>query len=41
MQVNWPWLPLFSRDGTGFADLRSLPGIDLNQWSRPIWPVVR
>lgn len=33
MQVNWPWLPLFSRDGTGFADLRSLPGIDLGQWS--------
>lgn len=19
MQVNWPWLPMFSRDGTGFA----------------------
>ncbi|TPE48993.1 ABC transporter substrate-binding protein [Amaricoccus solimangrovi] len=33
VQVNWPWLPLFSRDGTGFADLRQLPGIDLGQWS--------
>lgn len=33
IQVNWPWLPLFSKDGTGFADLRSLPAIDLSQWS--------
>ncbi len=24
VQVNWPWLPLFSKDGTGFADLRTL-----------------
>lgn len=32
MQVNWPWLPLLSRDGTGFADLHALPGIDLSQW---------
>ncbi len=33
VQVNWPWLPLFSRDGTGFADLRAVPGIDLTQWT--------
>lgn len=32
IQVNWPWLPLFSRDGTGFADLRAFPQIDLSQW---------
>lgn len=33
LQVNWPWLPLFSIDGGGFADLRTLDGIDLTQWS--------
>jgi len=33
VQVNWPWLPLFSRDGTGFADLSKLSGLDLTQWS--------
>ncbi len=33
IQVNWPWLPLFSRDGTGFADLKSLSALDLGQWS--------
>lgn len=34
MQINWPWLPLFSRDGTGFADLRDHADIiDLSQWS--------
>ena len=33
MQVNWPWLPLFSKDGTGFADLRTLKPLDLTQWS--------
>lgn len=33
MQVNWPWLPLFSRDGNGFADLSKLSTLDLNQWS--------
>jgi oligogalacturonide transport system substrate-binding protein len=33
IQVNWPWLPLFSKKGTGFADLRTLPGIDLTQWT--------
>ncbi len=33
VQVNWPWLPLFSINGGGFADLRKLEGIDLDQWS--------
>jgi oligogalacturonide transport system substrate-binding protein len=33
MQVNWPWLPLFSKDGSGFADLTTLDAIDLSQWS--------
>ena len=33
MQVNWPWLPMFSRDGNGFADLSKLPALDLSQWS--------
>ncbi|MDS9467454.1 ABC transporter substrate-binding protein [Paracoccus sp. MBLB3053] len=33
VQINWPWMPLFSRDGTGFADLRTLSGLDLSQWS--------
>ncbi len=34
MQVNWPWLPLFSRDGDGFYDIRELSDtIDLTQWS--------
>ncbi|MGF9564217.1 ABC transporter substrate-binding protein [Neorhizobium sp. JUb45] len=33
IQVNWPWLPLFSKDGNGFADLRTLKGIDLSNWS--------
>ncbi|MFC6446646.1 ABC transporter substrate-binding protein [Shinella zoogloeoides] len=33
MQVNWPWLPLFSKDGAGFADLRALKGLDLSNWS--------
>ena len=33
IQVNWPWLPLFSKKGTGFADLRTLPAIDLSQWT--------
>ncbi|MEC9197313.1 MAG: ABC transporter substrate-binding protein [Pseudomonadota bacterium] len=32
VQVNWPWLPLFSKDGNGFADLNGLSDvIDLNQ----------
>lgn len=34
MQVNWPWLPLFSPDGTGLADLNDYADIiDLSQWS--------
>ncbi|EPX75474.1 ABC transporter substrate-binding protein [Salipiger mucosus] len=34
IQVNWPWLPLFSQDGEGFADLNTLSDtIDLSQWS--------
>lgn len=32
IQVNWPWLPLFSKDGTSFADLRTLTALDLAQW---------
>lgn len=33
MQVNWPWLPLFSPDGTGLADLNEFSDIiDLSQW---------
>ena len=34
MQINWPWLPLFSIDGEGFADLREYSDIiDLSQWT--------
>lgn len=34
MQVNWPWLPLFSKSGEGFADLNQFKDIiDLGQWS--------
>ena len=34
MQINWPWLPLFSLDGEGFADLRQFSDtIDLSQWT--------
>ncbi|WP_410218334.1 ABC transporter substrate-binding protein, partial [Paracoccus sp. (in: a-proteobacteria)] len=34
MQINWPWLPLFSRDGSGFADLRDYADIiDLSQFT--------
>jgi oligogalacturonide transport system substrate-binding protein len=34
MQVNWPWLPIYSPDGTGLADLNELSGIiDLSNWS--------
>lgn len=33
MQVNWPWLSLYSSDGTGLADLNELSGtIDLSSW---------
>ncbi|MGB0661930.1 MAG: ABC transporter substrate-binding protein [Mangrovicoccus sp.] len=30
MQINWPWLPIFSAQGTGFADLASLDTVDLS-----------
>ena len=34
MQVNWPWLPIFSANGTRFADLNELSHIiDLSNWS--------
>ncbi|WP_417669783.1 ABC transporter substrate-binding protein [Roseibium sp.] len=34
MQINWPWLPLFSASGEGFADLNEFSGtIDLGNWS--------
>ncbi|MGP1355598.1 ABC transporter substrate-binding protein [Roseicyclus sp.] len=34
MQVNWPWLPIFSADGSRFADLNELSHIiDLSNWS--------
>ncbi|WP_319531207.1 ABC transporter substrate-binding protein [uncultured Cohaesibacter sp.] len=34
MQINWPWLPLFSINGTGFADLNEFKDvIDLSQWT--------
>ncbi len=33
MQVNWPWLPLFSPDGSGLADLTQFSDtLDLSQW---------
>ncbi|GAA3877665.1 ABC transporter substrate-binding protein [Celeribacter arenosi] len=34
MQVNWPWLPLFSINGDGLADLNALSGtLDLSNWT--------
>lgn len=34
MQINWPWLPLFSADGSGFVDLRAHADVlDLSQFS--------
>lgn len=34
MQTNWPWLSLFSRDGSGYYDLNTLKEvIDLSQFS--------
>ena len=34
MQVNWPWLPIFSADGSRFYDLNELSEIvDLSNWS--------
>lgn len=33
MQVNWPWLSLYSTDGTGLADLNEFADtIDLSNW---------
>lgn len=34
VQVNWPWLPLFSRNGDGFADLTKLKGLELSNWTK-------
>ena len=34
MQINWPWLPIFSKNGDGFVDLNEFKDvIDLSQWS--------
>jgi oligogalacturonide transport system substrate-binding protein len=34
MQINWPWLFQFSKDGGAFADLREYSDIiDLSQWT--------
>ena len=34
MQINWPWLPIFSANGDGFADLSQFSDtIDLSNWS--------
>ncbi|WP_316014130.1 ABC transporter substrate-binding protein [Roseobacter sp. HKCCA0434] len=34
MQVNWPWLPIYSPDGDGLADLNDHSDIiDLSNWS--------
>jgi len=34
MQINWPWLPLFTPTGEGFADLNEFSDtIDLSQWT--------
>lgn len=34
MQVNWPWLPLFSKKGDGFADLKQYSKVlDLSQFT--------
>lgn len=32
MQVNWPWLPLMSKDGNGFADLSAMSQLDTSAW---------
>lgn len=35
VQVNWPWLPLFSKKGDGFVDLNTLSKvIDLSQYTK-------
>ncbi|MBD9388125.1 carbohydrate ABC transporter substrate-binding protein [Agrobacterium sp. AGB01] len=34
MQINWPWLPIFSKGGEGFTDLNQYKDvIDLSQWT--------
>ncbi|SFZ86815.1 carbohydrate ABC transporter substrate-binding protein, CUT1 family (TC 3.A.1.1.-) [Devosia enhydra] len=33
MQINWPWLPLMSKDGSGFADLATLGELDTSNWT--------
>jgi oligogalacturonide transport system substrate-binding protein len=34
MQINWPWLPLFSKRGDGFADLNEFKDVlDLKQFT--------
>lgn len=34
MQVNWPWLSIYSSDGSGFADLNEFADIiDLSNWN--------
>ncbi|RPE71662.1 carbohydrate ABC transporter substrate-binding protein (CUT1 family) [Pacificibacter maritimus] len=34
MQLNWPWLPIFSPDGTNLVDLNTLSDtIDLSNWN--------
>ncbi len=34
VQVDWPWLFQFSKDGGGFADLKQFAGeLDLTQWN--------
>lgn len=34
IQINWPWLPIFTRNGDGFANLRDYADvIDLSQWT--------
>ncbi len=36
MQINWPWLPLFSKSGDGFEDLGQHSDIiKLDNWSEP------
>ncbi|MGD9222759.1 MAG: ABC transporter substrate-binding protein [Desulfobacteraceae bacterium] len=37
MQVNWNWLSIFSKRGTGFADLNNFKDIiDLSQWDETL-----
>ncbi len=37
MQVNWPWLPLFSKRGAGFTDLNTVSDVlDLSQFDKSL-----